>query len=264
MKKNFLFVLLVSLLVIASCSEKPGDGAPNVNVEELQKDFMKWWSYYNQQINLSSDFNAIDFSSNVISKADFLKNLTTGKFIPVKLTSKDTSKIYYKLFPLNESSVKNIAEPIRNASIVEYEHFKMEGQKFRPFNFTDLNGRSYTNENTKGKVVVLKCWYINCVACVAEFPELNELVNQYKYRDDLVFVSLAFNDEEDLKGFLLRKPFNYAVVPDQKSFLKDTLKVNLYPTHFIIDKNGIIVKVVNKGARLNSVLATVMKSDQPI
>lgn len=264
MKRNILFLLMISFIPIVSCTENTGDGHPIVNVENLQKDFTKWWSYYNQQINLSSEFTAIDHSSNEISKERFLNELTTGKYIPVELISNDASKPIYKLFQINEKSAIDITLAIKNASIVEYEHFKMEGQKFPGFSFTDLNGRSYTNENTIGKVVVLKCWYINCVACVAEFPELNELVNQYKNRDDIVFVSLAFNDKEDLKAFLLKKPFNYATVPDQKSYLKDTLKVHMYPTHFIFDKNGIIIKVVNKAFRLNSVLATAMKADPPI
>lgn len=264
MKRNILFLLMISFILIVSCTEKAGHRDPIVNVENLQKDFTKWWNYYNQQINLSSEFTAIDHSSNKISKERFLNELITGKYIPVELISNDASKPIYKLFQINEKSAKDITLAIKNASIVEYEHFKMEGQKFPGFSFKDLNGRLYTNENTKGKVVVLKCWYISCVACVAEFPELNELVNQYKDRDDIVFVSLAFNDEEALKAFLIKKPFNYATVPDQKLYLKDTLKVKMYPTHFIIDKDGIIIKVVNIADRLNSVLANTMKADLPI
>ncbi len=264
MKRNILFLIMISFVAIVSCTEKAGDTEPTVNVINLQKDFTKWWSYYNQQINLSLEFTAIDYSSNEISKERFLKELTTGKYIPVELISNDASKTIYKLFPISQQSPKDISAAIKNTSVVEYEHFKMEGQKFPGFSFTDLNGRLYTNENTKGKVVVLKCWFINCVACVAEFPELNELVNQYNNRDDVVFVSLAFNDEEDLKAFLLKKPFNYATVPDQESYLKETLKVKMYPTHFIIDKNGIIIKVVNKAVRLNTVLANAMKADLPV
>jgi len=264
MKKNILLFALLSLTIFVSCTTKEGYGQPDVNVEKLQKDFTKWWAYYNQQINLTTDFIAIDNLSNVISKAAFLESLTTGNYIPVKLVSKDASKVNYQLFKIDQQLSKDISITIKNASIVEFEHFKMEGQKFPKFSFTDLNGRSYTNENTKGKVVVLKCWYIGCVACVAEFPELNELVNQYKNRNDIVFVSLAFNNDEDLKTFLLKKPFNYATVPNQKPYLMDTLKVRSYPTHFIINKNGIIVKVVNKASRMKPILAKEMKADLPI
>jgi len=131
----------------------------------------------------------------------------------------------------------------------------MEGQPFPKFDFTDLNGKQYTNENTKGKIVVLKCWFIRCHACIAEFPELNEMVNQYKDRNDIVFVSLAFDQEAALKEFLLKKPFSYATVSVKQSYFKDTLNVISCPTHFLIDKDGKIVKIVNEANRLKSVLA---------
>jgi len=120
----------------------------------------------------------------------------------------------------------------------------MEGTVFPKFDLKDLNGVEYTNEKTKGKTVVLKCWFIACAPCVAEFPQLNELVEKYKNRDDIVFVSLAFDSKEKLEPFLLKKPFRYAVVPDQKQFMFSDLDIKSYPTHIIIDKNGIIRKVV--------------------
>jgi len=261
MKNLTLILLLLFIFTIVSCSEKADCGQPEVNVENLQKDFMKWWTYYNERIDLSSDFTAIDNSSDKISKEAFLQCLMTGIYIPVKLTTKDTSKIYYQIYKLVETADKGIKDAITYASVVEYGHYKMAGQKFPKFSFTDLNGRLYTNENTKGKFVVLKCWYISCKACVAEFPELNEIVNQYKKRDDIVFVSLAFNKADALKEFLLKKPFNYATVSDQKSFLMDTLKVSLYPTHFIIDREGDIIKVVNRAVKLKSILANALKNN---
>lgn len=259
MKKNILLLLLLSLFTIESCSEKADYGQPDVNVESLQKDFMKWWTYYYNQINLSSDFIAIDTLSNKITKADFLQSLTTGQYIPIKLTSKDTTKIFYKLFQLNETSDKGIEKAIKNASITEYERFKMEGQKFPKFNFTDLNGKQYTNENTKGKYIVLKCWFIRCATCIAEFPELNEMVNQYKDRKDIIFVSLAYDEEADLKGFLLKKPFNYATASVPISYFKDTLKISGFPTHYLIDKDGKIVKIVTTAKRLKLILANATK-----
>jgi thiol-disulfide isomerase/thioredoxin len=49
------------------------------------------------------------------------------------------------------------------------------------FSFKDLNG-NYKYESMKGKIVVIKCWYIHCAACIKEFPEVNNLVRKYKDR----------------------------------------------------------------------------------
>jgi hypothetical protein len=55
----------------------------------------------------------------------------------------------------------------------EMAHFKMEGTPIPGFNFTDLNDKVYNQSTTRGKIVILKCWFIHCVACLKEFPELN-------------------------------------------------------------------------------------------
>lgn len=194
----------------------------------------------------------MDNSSNRISKDLFLKNLTSGDFIPLKLISTDS--IYYKLFKLDQTSDRSITDVVKSVSAEAYKNFRMEGTIFPKFDLKDLNGVEYTNENTKGKTVVLKCWFIACAPCVAEFPQLNELVEKYKNRDDIVFVSLAFDSKEKLESFLLKKPFRYAVVPDQKQFLFYNLDIKSYPTHIIIDKNGIIRKVVQEADEMIAAL----------
>lgn len=76
-------------------------------------------------------------------------------------------------------------------------------------------------------------------------PELNKIVQQYKNRNDIVFVSLASDSDVALKKFLSKRNFDYAVVPNQKEFMDTTLNLEIYPTHFIINKRGTITKVVN-------------------
>lgn len=244
MKKLILLTFSIAILSMIACSKKTDYGQPNANFKNLEKDFIAWWTYHKKNIKLSSNFIAIDNFSNRISKDDFLVKLTSGDFIPLKLNSKD-SLTYYKLFKLDESSNSEIRKHIKSSSTTDYIHFKAEGKTFPKFQFIDLNRVVYNNENTKGKIVILKCWFITCHACVAEFPELNKLVNNYRNRKDIVFISLAFDSKEKLNQFLSQKKFNYAVVPDQEKFIRKELNVSMYPTHIIIDRNGVIQKVVN-------------------
>jgi len=249
MKKIILLTFSISILSMMACSEKPDFGQPNVNFKNLEKDFITWWTYHENNIILSSNFIAIDNLSNRISKEDFFKKLITGDYIPLKLNSKD-SLVYYKLFKLDEGSNSQIRQQIIRSSSTNYIHFKAEGKAFPKFQFFDLDGTEYNNENTKGKIVVLKCWFITCHACVAEFPELNKLVDTYRNRKDIVFISLATDSKEKLKQFLSQKKFNYAVVADQSKFITKELNVSSYPTHIIIDSKGIVRKVVNKSDEL--------------
>ena len=41
-----------------------------------------------------------------------------------------------------------------------------EGQAFPSFNMLDLKGKRYDNQNTRGKILVLKTWFIRYHACV--------------------------------------------------------------------------------------------------
>jgi len=252
MKKYTLFLLFVVLIATISCSRKPNYGSPNVDFESIEKSQSLWWTYQNKNIILSSNFIALDHSANRISKDLFLKNLATGDFIPLKLTSTDS--IYYQLFKLDQKSDKSIPDVIKSVAEEAYKNFKMEGTAFPKFDLTDLNGVQYTNENTKGKIVVLKCWFIACAPCIEEFPQLNELVEKYKNRTDIVFISLAFDSKEKLEPFLQKKPFRYTVVPDQKQFTFYDLDVKSYPTHIIIDKEGIIRKVVTSADEMTDAL----------
>jgi thiol-disulfide isomerase/thioredoxin len=217
---------------------------PNVDFKNLVQDQATWWAYHtSSKIVLSSDFIATDNESKPISKDAFLSKLTTGAYIPIKLNSNEGSH-RYQLYKLDETADTSISKTIQYISTNAYKNFKMEGKAFPTFRFNDLNGNEYTNANTKGKILVIKCWFIGCAACVAEFPELNELVTKYQNRKDVAFVSLALDKPEKLTAFLLKKPFRYAVVANQTQFMGEELAISAYPTHIIVDKEGAIRKVV--------------------
>jgi thiol-disulfide isomerase/thioredoxin len=249
MKNLVTLILIISLFTILSCTQKPDYGQPNIDFNSLEKDFNKWWSYHNNNILLSSDFIPLDEHSNKLSKDEFLKNLITGFYVPLKLKSKD-SLIYYKLFRLDKIAVDEIRKTIIASSSHSYDLFKMEGKYFPTFNFTDLKGEVFNNENTKGKFVILKCWFVGCHACIAEFPELNNLVEKYQNRNDIIFISLALDSQENLDQFLINKPFKFAVIPSQEEYITKILNISQYPTLFIIDKNGVIEKVVNNSSEM--------------
>jgi len=169
--------------------------------------------------------------------------LMDGNTIPLRLKTADTI-FQYKLFQLLPSSDSNIKATIAQVSFDENDNFNQEGKPFPKFTFTDLEGNTITNETMKGKIMVVKCWFIHCAVCVKEIPSLNEMVNQYKDRKDIVFVSLAEDTPEQLKVFLAKKPLSYAVVPNMKKYMNEVLQLNAFPTHFIVNKDGNIVKVL--------------------
>jgi len=260
MKRHQIITFLLLSILVFSCKEesekelapkKVENLKPKVNFNELVTDFTKWWTYHSYNISLSSNFIGLNEKSDTIAKKHFLKKLTSGNFIPLKLESKDKSELY-KLYKLDSLANKSIGSTIKNESSTSLKHFNMKGKPFPKFDFTDLNGNRYTNENTKGKTTIIKTWFINCKACVAEFPELNELVEKYKNHNDIIFMSLALDSKSKLEEFLQKKNFEYQVVSNQREFIDKTLNLQIYPTHIVLDKNGVITKVVNKASEMIS------------
>lgn len=220
-------------------------GEPNVQVENLTDNFRTWWNYHSRNIALETSFNAISETSTKTTKLDFLEKLVSGNYIPIKLKNEGGEK-YYQLFKLNNQADKSIRSTIKNTSSLVLHHFKMEGKRFPDFNFVDLEGNKYDNQNSLGKTTVVKCWFIRCQACIAEFPMLNEFVEKHTEDKNIQFISLAFEHKTDLQKFIQKKPLSYAIIPEQRAFMENALTVNQYPTHFIIDRNGLVEKVYTK------------------
>lgn len=240
----------LSSLVSKYKAAKPGH--TGTGQQDLVKDFESWWTYTSQNIHLSQDFTALAPDSAVITKKRFLQLLTTGAFYPVKIDRVDEALCYrLVLLPEADKAISNATIQLAGDALYHYE---MEGKNFPPFRFYDINNREYNSTNTKGKIVVFKCWFIHCEACVKEFPDLNQLVEKYKNRKDILFVSLAFDRKNELVNFLKLHPFLFSVVPSQEQFLTQKLGITSYPTHIIVGKDGRIEKVVDNSNDLAATL----------
>ena len=262
---NFLPLLL---LVLISCQEeKKNITETDLIFSSIKKDQAKWYSYHKSNIHLASDFTALDQSGNTITKKAFLEALLTGEFIAMELKS-DASKDIYQLFKLDEESDKDIGMTVTADTYPEYRHFMMEGKEFPDFSFTDLEGNTYSKEDLKGKTLIVKTWFIACKPCIEEMPQLNQLVEKYKDREDLVFLSLSTDSEEELKNFLTRMDFKYLIIPETDQFIKEKLGFSVFPTHIIVDKNGIMKKVVNTAPEMiafleNTAIPDLKESEVP-
>ena len=276
MKINIRILILATLIFTLSCNNssqqtlkktkieiksrndntKPEEISYDTKPEDVLKDFTKWYNYDYYNIHLAQDFVALDTNSTVLNKAPFLNKLLTGNFLALKIALKYSIPTY-KLFKLN-SKHSDIAATIMQSASSEISNYKMEGKKLPDFNFTDLNGTVYNRANTKGKILILKCWFIHCKVCVQEFPELNQLVNEYKRNKNIIFLSLASDNKNDLFNFLKKKQFDYAVIPNlEMKYMEQYLGANQYPTHLFVDQNGTIQKVVNSADDLIAFLGKV-------
>lgn len=123
-------------------------------------------------------------------------------------------------------------------SLTKEEILKI-GDKFPQFKATDIEGRTWSNADVEGKVMVLNCWYTGCGPCRAEMPELSQWKNEMP---DVMFFSATFEKPEVARPVLEKTGFNWIPLVNDTQFTK-FLGSHGYPLTVVIDKNGNIAQV---------------------
>ncbi len=103
-----------------------------------------------------------------------------------------------------------------------------------------VNTESYDFNEAKDKVVLINYWATWCPPCIAEMPSLQELYTTYKDNDQIVFLFITNEVDEDIFKFVNAKHYNYpvyrALSEDPKPFINNPI-----PQTYLIDKKGKIV-----------------------
>ncbi|MFI5137395.1 MAG: redoxin domain-containing protein [Sphingobacteriales bacterium] len=117
------------------------------------------------------------------------------------------------------------------------------------FALKDLNGKSYSLSELKGKVVIVDFWATWCGPCKASLPGMQMAVNKYKDNPDVIFLFVDTWEEGDnylpvVKKFIADNNYAFNVLLDEKgedgrqSKVVSSFGVDGIPTKFVIDKNG--------------------------
>lgn len=232
---------MVLALLIGSCSRRK----PVVNPQQILKNGVTFWNYKMQYVPLYEDYNAIDNQGKQLTKETFLRQLLTGHYLPLRLESADSTALY-QLYPLPAQVDPELKVLLQQWAGDEYQYYRAEGKPLPQYQFVDLTGKAYSPQKMAGKIVVLKCWFVHCVACVAEMPALNALRQRYKNRPDIEFVSLCLDSTANVAAFLKKTKFDYATVANQTTYLEDQLKIGSYPMHFVVNRQGLVVKQTDR------------------
>ncbi len=119
------------------------------------------------------------------------------------------------------------------------------GKPAPDFTFPDTSDNLVSLSDFIGKVVYVDFWGTWCGPCLASIPKLVGLHEKLKDRDDIVFLNVALEyDDEDIKRwrkFLENRNYPGIHVVAEKQFLNEQLKpykLRAAPTYTLIDKNG--------------------------
>lgn len=110
--------------------------------------------------------------------------------------------------------------------------------------FTDIQGKKFTSQDLRGKVVMVNFWATSCTTCVKEMPRMVETYNKYKDRGlEFVAVAMSYDPPNYVLNYAETRQLPFRVALDVKGDLAKAFgNVQMTPTTFVIDQNGHILK----------------------
>lgn len=178
------------------------------------------------------DFPVYNNKGEQLDQNGIMKNLMSGNYYP-DFYINEKEEIKAAVLRIATTEEKEEMSGIKNQMNKKSD---LIGQDAISFSGTDMNGKSYTLEDLKGKIIVMNFWFIACKPCIKEMPELNELLKKYN-REDVVFLAFGMDDYEKTSAFLKRKTFLYTIIPNSKT-VASAYNVTGFPSHIIIDQKS--------------------------
>ncbi|WP_020569673.1 peroxiredoxin family protein [Neolewinella persica] len=115
------------------------------------------------------------------------------------------------------------------------------GELAPDFSATTITGEEFTLSDYRGKKVLLDFSFVGCGGCEMAMKEFNH--PDFKLPDDMVGVYLShLNTTAEIKKHFAEKGMPFLAIPRAERPNKD-YGVYLYPTFFVIDKQGVIERV---------------------
>ena len=136
-------------------------------------------------------------------------------------------------------------------SVLSQQNFKLKDTAPN-FKLWLIDGSKLTNEDTKGKVVVLKFWFTSCMPCLTDIPTLNSLVKEFEKRDDILFIAPALDRKPVIEKLLEVHPFHFKIAYSAMDVSQKFNKQQVYPSYFIINKKGEIT-YIDSGSKKSDV-----------
>lgn len=173
-----------------------------------------------------------DESGKKIEVSKLMDLMKTGEWALEGVKDADGNLEYVQLRKASNDQKRKMAEMPK-----ETDPTDLIGKKAPKFSVKDINGNMISSQEIEGKVLVLNFWFIACSPCVAEIPELNKVYQKYKDNSNVVFASITFDGQEQVKSFLKKRPINYPVIPDARN-ISNLFNISSFPTNIVIDKEG--------------------------
>lgn len=112
-----------------------------------------------------------------------------------------------------------------------------DGQEVR---LTDLDGRPVRIEDFRGRPLWINFWATWCPPCQQETPDLRAAYEAHK-AEGLVLLAISIQEPTaDVREFVTKYALTYDIGLDPTGAVLKTYSVFGLPTHYFVDRNGVI------------------------
>lgn len=115
------------------------------------------------------------------------------------------------------------------------------GEPFPAFSEKDVDGKTWTNEDVKGKVWVLNIWYQGCGPCRKEMPELSTWRELFP---NVLFFSATYHDEALTRKITEQHHFTWTHLIEARDMMS-WIHGQGFPLTIVVDKQGIVRHLVH-------------------
>ena len=109
------------------------------------------------------------------------------------------------------------------------------------FHAKSLDGAQFTNESTKGKVVLLQFWTTWCPYCKSEEGPVNGLTTEFADKGLVVIAVDVAESKKVVQQYLKDHPRKCHIVMTGDTNLAAMYAANRYPIYVVVDRDGKIV-----------------------
>lgn len=111
------------------------------------------------------------------------------------------------------------------------------GRQTPDFTVTDLQGRSLSLRELRGKAVLINFWSTNCPACIIEMPSLSKL-NRRMAGQPFQILAVTADSRRTVEKFLKQMPLDLPIYLDIHHEAHNRFGVYLFPESYIIAPDG--------------------------
>jgi outer membrane lipoprotein-sorting protein/peroxiredoxin len=189
---------------------------------------MKMWIDKKTKLSLKQTATAVMLGGTLGAPTQMDQTVT---LLSVKLNEPVADSLFQFTPPEGAKEVKEFQGPVKaNADLA--------GKIAGDFKLSSLDGKEFSLQAQRGKVVLLDFWATWCGPCRKDMPALEKIYADFQERGLVMIGMDVGEDRATVSKFLQQTKLSYPIVLAGEMEMLESYSVTAYPTVVVIDRDG--------------------------